>query len=113
MCHTRFVGEHAVKYASRKYETADSDKEQLNFVSCSVRKEPERIWNAGELKDAYLSKGGTDSNISCITNRLRHFVASHWNYARDGTVYLRSLEKLPNTLLNSFLEGKHVVQDLK
>ena len=36
-------------------------------------------------------------------------MASHWNYVRNGTVYVRCLEKLPNTLLNWFLEGKNVV----
>lgn len=71
----------------------------------SARNEPERSWNAREFNDAYLSKG-----LSRFTNRLRHFVASHWNYARDGTVYLRSLDKFPNKLLNSFLEGKYAVQ---
>ena len=59
---------------SRKYETADSDKEPLNFVIRIVRNGPEQIWNARELHDAYLSKGGTDSNLSRFTNRLRHFL---------------------------------------
>ena len=61
-----FVGECSVKYASRKFETADCGT--LNFVICSVRKEPSWIWNARELHDAYLSKGGTDSNVSRFTN---------------------------------------------
>ena len=38
------------------------------------------------------------------------FAAGHWNYARDGIVYLRSLERLPNTVLKPFLEGNHVVR---
>ena len=37
------------------------------------------------------------------------FAASHWNYARDGLVYIRSMERLPNSVLTPFLEGKHVV----
>ena len=74
MCYTLFVGERAVKYASRKYETADSDKEPLNFVIRVVRNGPEQIWNARELHDAYLSKDGTDSNLSRFTYRLRHFL---------------------------------------
>ena len=45
----------------------------MNFVIFSVRNEPQRIWNARELHNTYLSKGGTDSNVSCFTNRLRHF----------------------------------------
>ena len=59
---------------SRKYETAHSAKEPLNFVIRIVRNEPERIWNERELHDTYLSKGGTDSNVSHFTNRLRHFL---------------------------------------
>ena len=61
-----FVGDCAVKYASRKFETADS--ETLHFVIYSVRNEPSWVWNARELHDAYLSKGGTDSNVSRFTN---------------------------------------------
>ena len=37
------------------------------------------------------------------------FAASHWNYARDAFVYVRTLERLPNTVLTQFLEGQHVV----
>ena len=40
------------------------------------------------------------------------FAASHWNYARDGLVYLRSIERLPNTDLTPFSEGQHVVRRL-
>ena len=37
------------------------------------------------------------------------FAAGHWNYARDGVAYLRAMEKLPTSLLNSFMEGEHVI----
>ena len=37
------------------------------------------------------------------------FAAGHWNYARDGTAYLRMMESLPKDLLESFLQGEHVV----
>ena len=45
----------------------------------------------------------SDFALHCLTCKLMlpyFFTASHWNYARDGTVYLRYLEKLYNTLLN-------------
>ena len=58
MRYSRFIGERAMKDASRKYEAADSDKEPLNFVILSVRNEPGRIWNTRELHDPYLSKMG-------------------------------------------------------
>ena len=34
--------------------------------------------------------------------------ASHWSYARDETDNLRCLKKFTNTLINSFLDRKHV-----
>ena len=38
-----------------------------------------------------------------------YFAAGHWNYARDSIVYLRTMEKLPNSLLDKFMYGKHAV----
>ena len=35
--------------------------------------------------------------------------AGHWNYIRDGTCYVRSIERIPNTVLQHFLNGKRVV----
>ena len=37
------------------------------------------------------------------------FTAGHWNYARDGTAYLRMMEKLPNAFVDPFMRGEHVV----
>ena len=76
-----FVEEHVVKYASRKHETADS-KEPLTSVICSVQNKPEWIWNARELKDAYLSKDGTDSNVNCVTNGFTLELCKKWNCLR-------------------------------
>ena len=76
-----FVGEHVVKYASRKYETADS-KEPLTSVIRSVRNKPESIWNARELKDAYLSKDGTDSNVNCVAYGFTLELCKRWNCLR-------------------------------
>ena len=38
------------------------------------------------------------------------FAAGHWNYAWDNIVYLRSIEKMPNNLLNRFMNGEHVIR---
>ena len=38
------------------------------------------------------------------------FVAGHNNYARSGTVYLRTIEKLPDDVLVHFLNGEHVMR---
>ena len=35
--------------------------------------------------------------------------AGVWNYARDSTVYMRTMEKLPDCLINTFLNGEHLV----
>ena len=37
------------------------------------------------------------------------FASGHWNYARDSIVYLRTMEKLPNSLMDKFIRGEHVV----
>ena len=37
------------------------------------------------------------------------FAASHWNYARDGVTYMRTMERLPNSVLELFMKGEHVV----
>ena len=37
------------------------------------------------------------------------FAAGHWNYARDGVAYVRMMEKLPNSLLDPFIKGDHVI----
>lgn len=37
------------------------------------------------------------------------FAAGHWNYARDGVVYLRMMESLPSSLVNKFMQGEHIV----
>ena len=41
---------------------------------------------------------------------LPDFIASHWNYALDKTVYLRSLEKLPDTLSTPFLKEENGIR---
>ena len=37
------------------------------------------------------------------------FAAGHWNYARDGVAYVRTMERLTNSLLDPFMEGEHVI----
>ena len=37
------------------------------------------------------------------------FAAGHWKYVRESIVYLRAMEKLPNSLLYKFMNGEHVV----
>ena len=38
------------------------------------------------------------------------FAASHWNYARDSIVYLRTMENLSNSLYDKFMRGEHIVR---
>ena len=37
------------------------------------------------------------------------YSAGHWNYFRDGLIYLRTIEHLSDTLLEKFLVGEHVI----
>ena len=41
------------------------------------------------------------------------FSAGHWNYTRDGVVYLRMVEKLPKSLLDPVMKGEHVIHLLE
>ena len=41
------------------------------------------------------------------------FAAGHFNYARYGSYYLRSMEKLPQHVLDHFLKGEHVMHHLR
>ena len=38
------------------------------------------------------------------------FAAGHQNYARYGTYYLRSMERLPDDVLMHFMKGHHVMR---
>ena len=38
-----------------------------------------------------------------------YFAEFHWNYARDGLAYKQTIQKLPNSFLESFMKGEHVV----
>jgi len=38
------------------------------------------------------------------------FAASHWNYARDSIVYLHTMENLPDSLYEKFMNGEHIVR---
>lgn len=37
------------------------------------------------------------------------FAAGHWNYARDGLLYLQRMERLPSKPLERFRKGEHVI----
>ena len=37
------------------------------------------------------------------------FAAGHWNYARDGILYLQRMERLPSEPLRRFRNGEHVI----
>ena len=70
-CYSDFVSERSIKAAHNKYDQISSDKEPFNFVIRSIRNEPERIWNATELHNAYTKRGGTDSRVARITSRIK------------------------------------------
>jgi len=36
--------------------------------------------------------------------------AGHFNYARYGLYYLRSMERLPDYILQKFMKGQHVMR---
>ena len=38
------------------------------------------------------------------------FAACHWNYAKDGVVYVQMMENLPVYVLNPLMKGEHVVR---
>ena len=46
---------------------------------------------------------------ACYQMMPYFYAAGYWNYVRDGLVYLRTMEHLPDTLLEKFLVGEHVI----
>ena len=50
-------------------------------------------------------------HLYCCNEMIPYFFATgHWNYACDGIVYLRSMEKMPSKLLQKFINGEHVIR---
>jgi hypothetical protein len=50
-------------------------------------------------------------HLSAVNEMLPYFFAAgHFNYARYGLYYLRSMERLPNDVLERFLRGEHVMR---
>ena len=50
-------------------------------------------------------------HLYCCQKMIPYFFAAgHWNYARDGIVYLRSMQRMPTELLKQFMKGEHVVR---
>ena len=47
---------------------------------------------------------------ACKEMILYFFAAGHVNYARYSICYMRSMEKLPGDVINSFMNGQHVVR---
>ena len=44
-------------------------------------------------------------HLYCCKKMIPYFFADgHWNYARDGIVYLYSMERMPDKLLNKFMD---------
>ena len=51
------------------------------------------------------------SHLYCYQKKLPYFFAAgHWNYARDRIIYLRSMLRIPNDLLEKFMNGEHVIR---
>ena len=38
------------------------------------------------------------------------YAADHYNYARDGLIYLKSMKSLPENVRKHFIKGEHTVQ---
>ena len=66
-----FVNERNIKYANSQYDHSSLDKEPSNYIRQSIKNEEERISNSSELHQEYLNKGGTESKVSRLIERIQ------------------------------------------
>ena len=64
------MNERNIKYANSQYDRSSPDKEPFNYILWSIKNEEERIWNSSELHQEYLKKGGTESKVSTLIERI-------------------------------------------
>ena len=64
------MNERNIKYANSQYDRSSPDKELFNYILWSIKNEEERIWNSSELHQEYLKKGGTESKVSTLIERI-------------------------------------------
>ena len=69
-CYRDFVNDRIIKYAHNQYDHTSPDKEPFNFILRSIKSEEDRIWNSSELHKEYLKKGGTESKVCRLIERL-------------------------------------------
>ena len=59
-----------IKYANSQYDHSSPDKEPFNYILWSIKNEEERIWNSSYLHQEYPKKGGTESKVSRLNERI-------------------------------------------
>ena len=64
------MNERNIKYANSQYDRSSPDKEPFNYILWSITNEEERIWNSSELHQECLKKGGTESKVSTLIERI-------------------------------------------
>ena len=55
-----------IKYAHNQYD----HKKPFNLILRSIKNEEDRIWNSSELHKKYLKKGGTESKVCRLIERI-------------------------------------------
>ena len=70
ICYCNFVNERNITYANFQYDRSSPDKGAFNYILWSMKNEEERVWNSSGLPQEYLKKGGTDSKVSRLIERI-------------------------------------------
>ena len=53
-------------------------------------------------------------HLHCCKMMMPYFFAArHFNYARFGTCYINTMERLPSDVLKQFMDGEHVMRHQK
>ena len=65
------MNERSIKYANSQYNCSSPDMEPFNYIHGSIKNEEERILNSSELHQEYLKKGGTESKVSRLMQRIQ------------------------------------------
>ena len=99
---------------SDSYQDLLSTLDDLSSKSLLVKHWIQNLINPAFIAMLYLRaerEADFPLHYYAVTQMMPYiYAARHWNYIRDGTCYSRFIERIPNTVLQHFLNGEHVVR---
>ena len=59
-----------VKYANSQYNPWNPNEKLFNYILWSIKNGEEKLWNSSKLHQEYLNKGGTESKVSRLIEKI-------------------------------------------